>query len=188
MITKRMLEGREHFVVPTVMMVEGVWSGSKGPIYYPKNALKESATRWNGKPVVVYHPSLYSNGFASHPEVFNRQKIGTIFNTTFDGLRLKCESWIDVERVAQVDDRVLNTILSGQVMEVSTGLITHCDNKYGTFQNRSYNVTANYLIPDHLAVLPDQIGACSIADGAGLIRNYFVRQQPLVRPTLMEAV
>ncbi|MFT3784343.1 MAG: DUF2213 domain-containing protein [Nibricoccus sp.] len=165
------LEGRDHFVVPVVMITVGVHNGSQGPIFYPADELKRSVPYWDGRPVVVYHPEMYSNGFAAHPEVFNRQKVGTIFNTRFVDQRLKADAWIDVERVGVVDPRVLNSIRGRKVMEVSTGLVFDNQCEAGVFNSKTYQATARAIQPDHLAVLPDQIGACSVKDGAGLLRN-----------------
>lgn len=165
------LEGRPHYVVPTVMIVEGVLHGAGGPILYPGEVLKNSVEQWNGKPVVVYHPDMHNNGYASNPKVFNKQKVGTLFEVYFAGRKLKAECWIDVERVALVDQRVKNTIVNKQMMEVSTGVVVEGICQKGEFGGRAYEVVAQNLRPDHLAILPDQIGACSIADGAGLVRN-----------------
>lgn len=165
------LEGRAHYVVPIVMITVGVHNGSNGPIYYSSDALQTSVPYWNGRPVVVYHPNMYSNGMAGDPEVFNQQKIGIIFNTTFDGHRLTAEAWIDVERVSAVDNRVLLAIKTKEIMEVSTGLVISSVGKVGAFNGEEYIDAAYQIQPDHLAVLPDQVGACSIADGGGLCRN-----------------
>ena len=183
-ITQQFLEGREHFVVPMVMIVEGVLNGSNGPLYYPSDELERSAQLWNGRPIVVYHPDMYSAGYAGNPQVFNRQKIGTVFNTVFDVRRLKAEAWIDRERVKQVDERVLKAILNRDVMEVSTGLYTDNEPTLGEFKGSPYRAIARNYRPDHLAVLPDQKGACSIADGAGLIRNELHVLEPLLAPAL----
>ncbi len=56
-------------------------------------------------------------------------------------------------------------------MEVSTGLFSEIEAKPGIFKGRHYKGVVRNLRPDHLAILPDSIGACSIADGAGLMRN-----------------
>lgn len=165
------LEGRDHFVVPTVMITEGVHHGSQGPVFYPIEELRQSVPFWNGKPVVVYHPSMYVSQWAGDPAIFNQQKVGTIFNTRLDGKRLKAEAWIDVERVKRVDQRVLDAIHNRQMMEVSTGLVFAGNDQHGVFNGKHYQTVAHNLKPDHLAILPDQLGACSIADGAGLVRN-----------------
>lgn len=182
-IQTKELEGRPHFVVPMVMVVEGVLNGSNGPLLYPADELARSVIAWNGRPVVVDHPSLHGVSYAGDPVVFNRQKIGTVFNASMDGRRLKAEAWIDAERVAVVDRRVLDTIYNRQMMEVSTGLFTDNDEASGEFNGTRYLAVARNYRPDHLAVLPDKIGACSIADGAGLVRNEINVLDALVAPT-----
>ncbi|HWA25702.1 MAG TPA: DUF2213 domain-containing protein [Lacunisphaera sp.] len=182
-VSIKKLEDRDHFVVPVVMLTVGVHCGSRGPIFYPADELDRTAPYWNGKPVVIYHPCMYSDGFAGNPEVFNRQKVGTIFNASFDGHRLKAEAWLDVQRVEALDRRVAAAIRSRSMMEVSTGLVCGSDSDgYGTFNGEEYESTARNIVPDHLAILPDQIGACSIADGAGLMRNQLHHGEILLVP------
>jgi len=168
------LEGRDHIVVPMVMIVEGVLNGSGGPIFYGADELKRSVPLWNGKPVVVYHPDMYGASYAGKPDVFNRSKIGVIFHAKFEGVALKAEAWLDIARLETVDPRVLNAVKNKQMMEVSTGLMVGNDYTGGVFNGIAYDQTACDLVPDHLAILPDQEGACSIADGAGLCRNQVV--------------
>ena len=42
----------------------------------------------------------------------------------------------------------------------------------GDWNGKAYVGIARNYRPDHLAILPDMKGACSIADGAGLCRNH----------------
>lgn len=170
-IAIKKLEGRDHYVVPMVMITVGVHSGSNGPVYYPPDELERSVPYWNAKPVVVYHPAMYGSPWAGNPDVFDRQKIGTVFNAKFDGHRLKADAWIDVARVGQVDRRIEQTIKSRQMMEVSTGLSFDRGIGAGVWNGHNYHTTACRMVPDHLAVLPEGRGACSVADGAGLVRN-----------------
>lgn len=173
------LEGRKHLVVPAVMITVGVHNGSAGPVFYPASELQKSVPFWNAKPVVVYHPDLSSGGIAGSPVVFNQQKIGTLFNVRFEGNALKCECWIDPERCASVDNRVLSAIQKNSVVEVSTGLFCDFENEKGVWNGEDYDAIARNIRPDHLAILPDLIGACSIADGAGLCRNVAGYLEPL---------
>lgn len=165
------LEGRDAYVVPVVMAVEGVMNGSRGALLYPADDLKKSVPLWNGKPVVVYHPDLYTDGLAAYPAVFNNQKIGTVFNAKFENKKLKAEAWIDPERLEKIDKRILFAIRNRQVVEVSTGLFNDVEEKRGVFNGKNYIGIARNYVPDHLAVLPDLVGACSIDDGCGLVRN-----------------
>lgn len=180
------LEGRKHLVVPVVMAVEGVLNGSRGAFLYPADELRRSVPHWNGRPVVVYHPDMRFNCAAGHAEVFTQQRVGTIFNTRFDSKAkaLKAEAWLDPDRLAAVDLRVFNTVSKGEVMEVSTGVYTENGGEPGTFAGKRYEAVARDYRPDHLAILPDQVGACSIADGAGLCRNE-IGEEPLLMPAMV---
>jgi hypothetical protein len=168
------MEGRNYLVVPMVMMREGVLNGSQGPLYYPANELAKIPTIWDHKPIVVYHPTMNGVGIsACSPTIIDSRKIGLIMNTRFDRKAgaLKSEAWLEVDRVGKVDDRVLKNIEDGKMTEVSTGLFTDNESEEGEFAGKKYVGIARNYRPDHLAILPDQKGACSIEDGAGLLRN-----------------
>jgi hypothetical protein len=166
------MEGKQFLVVPCVMMTEGVHEGSQGALYYPAEELSKVPVIWNGKPVVVYHPEL--NGMsisACDPVIFTKRKIGVLMNTKWEDSKLKTECWLEEDKIKEVDDRVLNAIESGQMMEVSTGLFTENEKVPGEWNGEEYIAIARNYRPDHLAILPDLKGACSIEDGAGLLRN-----------------
>jgi hypothetical protein len=57
------------------------------------------------------------------------------------------------------------------MMELSTGLYVDAELTPGDWKGEEYVAIARNLRSDHLAILPDKIGACSVADGAGLLRN-----------------
>lgn len=177
------LEGRPHYVVPVVMIVEGVLNGSGGGLFYPANMLRRTASLWNGQPIVVEHPSPEIGGYAGQPEVHDRQKVGTVFNARMSGKRLMGDAWIDKARVAQIEPRIAQAIVAGRTIEVSTGLYTATDGKPGMLHNgRAYKATVTDCIPNHLALLVDQPGACSCRDGCGLARNS--RAEEFVPPEL----
>lgn len=171
MVRNETLEGREYLAVPMVMMVEGVLNGSNGPLFYPAEELAKVPQVWNMKPVVVYHPQMDGKALsACDSEIIENYKVGMIMNTSFDGKRLKAEAWLEPDRLTIVDNRIREALDSGEVMEVSTGVFTEDEEVSGEFGGVTYNSIARNYRPDHLALLPDQIGACSVADGAGLMR------------------
>lgn len=167
------LEGRPHLVVDAVIMVDDVVAnGSEGAFLYPSELNKRKVKDWNGVPIVVYHPKK-GKKFASArtAAAYNSQKVGVVLNSAHDG-KLKVEAWFDEERTKKIDKRVYNNILNAVPTEVSTGLEeVEFDPTAGEMNGERYNgVIVNYLA-DHLAVLPDQKGACSLAMGAGLFAN-----------------
>lgn len=161
------MEDKEWLVVPMVMLVEGVHSGSCGALYYPKEELEKTPVTWNHKPVVVYHPS---GPTACDPDVLTNRKIGVIMNTTFEDGKLKAEAWLDPVRMKKVDERIAEAIANETMMEVSTGLFTDLDGPEGDWGDEHYESIASHYRPDHLALLPDMKGACSMEDGAGFMR------------------
>jgi hypothetical protein len=170
------LEGREHTVVPMVILTEGVHAGSQGSLYYPKDELSKTPVAWNHKPIVVYHPTLNGEGIsACDPAVINTRKIGVMMNTRFEGGRLKSEAWIEKDRANAVDERIMAAVTNKEMMELSTGLFLDVEGTAGKWNKEEYTGIARNFRPDHLALLPDQTGACSIADGAGLLRNQAMR-------------
>jgi hypothetical protein len=170
---KDTMEGQEYLVVPMVMITEGVHAGSNGPLYYPGEELSRMPVVWNHKPIVVYHPTE-SDGSATSacdPTIISRRKVGVIMNTTFSEGKLRAEAWINVERLRTVDSRILSSIEKGEPVEVSTGVFTDNEESSGTWGDKSYTHIARFYRPDHLALLPDREGACSVKDGAGLLMN-----------------
>lgn len=161
---------KDYLVVPMVMLTEGVHEGSEGPYLYQASEMAKRVELWNKKPVVVYHPEEPS---ACTPEVLNTRWIGDIMNAAWDGKnnRITAEAWLDEARVKKVDNRILDAIQNEEVLELSTGLFAESDETPGTWNDEEYDGTLFNYGPDHLAVLPDQIGACSIEDGAGFYRN-----------------
>jgi hypothetical protein len=166
------MENRDYLVVPMIMLTEGVHAGSGGPIFYPEKELSKTPMVWNTKPVVVYHPTKNGQPIsACDPEVLSVRKIGVIMNARFEGNKLKAEAWIEKHRAELVDSRVIEAMEEGTVMELSTGLFFDSIEEEGEWNGEEYDKVAVNIRPDHLAVLPDQIGACSVADGAGFLRT-----------------
>lgn len=169
---KEKFQGKEYLVVPTVMITEGVHSGSEGPILYEAADLKKNPTVWNMKPVVINHPVKDGEGIsACNPDVIEASGVGMLMNTHWHNGGLKTESWLDPIKLAQVAPNVLASIQKGEMVEVSTGLYHDPEEVTGTWNNETYKAKARNILPDHLAILPNDKGACSIADGAGLLRN-----------------
>jgi hypothetical protein len=163
--------GKVYLVAPMTLINPGVLSGSKGPLLYPPEEIARNARQWNGVPITIYHPhALGQPVSARHPGILDRQGVGVVRNATANG-KLRAEGWFDAERLRRVNPGVYDRLTKGEPVELSTGLYTENEETSGTFYGRSYTAIARNYRADHLAVLPDQIGACSIADGCGVLVN-----------------
>lgn len=166
-------EGKPHIIVPVVMMVEGVHSGSQGPVLHTAQELGHLPQSWNGVPVVVGHPQNQSGHYvsANSPDVIDQEKVGRIYNTRFENGKLKAEAWLEVAKLQQVSPVALARIRQGLPLEVSIGVFTDTEEVAGEFNGEQYVGIARNHRPDHLALLPGEIGACSIEDGCGIRIN-----------------
>lgn len=164
------LEGRNYLVVPMSLLTEGVFTANEGPLYYHPDDAKESVPAWNHKPIVVYHPTDSNGDFisAATPSVLESQKVGIVLNASHDE-KLSSEAWIDEEKANKVDPRIVSAIIANEPMNVSTGMYSDILMGEGEFNGTSYVGRAVNYKPDHVALLPDKKGACSLADGAGLL-------------------
>ncbi len=167
-------EGREFIVAPLTLIVPGVLSGSKGSLLYPLEEITKNADAWNGIPLVVDHPVGQDGSpvSARSPKVLNDQGIGHIFSVATNG-KLTAVGWFDIEKTRLVDNRILESLKGGKPIELSTGLFTDNEPTEGetTFNGTPYSFIARNYRPDHLAILPDSKGACSIQDGCGVLVN-----------------
>lgn len=171
------LHNREYLVAPAVLIVEGVLNGA----YIPEAALV--AQHWDGVPIVVGHP-MDADGIpisARSPEVIEQYGIGHVYRAQLGlGQRgaqtvrsLQSELWIDMDRAEALGGDALQAmemIENGLPLEVSTGFYSEAVPQPGLFQQTPYIETLANLRPDHLAVLPKTLGACSWADGCGVPR------------------
>jgi hypothetical protein len=177
------LNGRPYLVAPISLIVPNrVLPGSQGPLFYPEEEVARNVSSWNRIPITVYHPFDPASGKhipAKAPGVLNRQGVGFLRKTVLNG-KLGCEGWFDEVKTRKVDNRVYEALVTGTPMEISTGLYTtNVPAPRGSAANGvSYDYVARNYRPDHLAILPDQTGACSLNDGCGLHVNQADPQCP----------
>lgn len=173
------LNGRDYAVAPVTLIVEGVLDGSNGPLLYTQEELSVYPAGWNGVPLVVDHPQRDGEYVsARHPEVLADCGIGWVFNVVADPT-LHGEAWFDLLLTAAYDERLPEEhqmtprIEAGLPIEVSTGLYSDDREapKDAEFNGKRYTHVATNFKPDHLAVLPDKLGACSNEDGCGINVN-----------------
>lgn len=151
----RAFDGRDHLVVPVVMARSDVeMNGARIPV---SEMMPQS---WNGVPVTVGHPVEDDSYIsANSPATLEQWAVGRIFNAevTAKG-QLRAEAWIDTGRI---DDELAEGLQSQSAqIDVSTGYFSDVED--GEYRD---------IKPDHLALLPNESGACSWEDGCGVRAN-----------------
>lgn len=164
-------EGREWIVVPVVMMKTGVHHGSKGAVMHEIDELGKIVEAWNGIPVTVGHPQDGDRFVTANSPKQLEQSVGRVFNTYVDGDKLKAEVWIDVTKATAVNPNVVHYIREKRTLDVSVGVFTEDLVTSGVHEGEQYEAVARNYRPDHLALLPDEVGACSWQDGCGIRVN-----------------
>lgn len=171
-IRKEQFDGKSFIVVPVTMMVEGVHSGSHGPVLHLAEELGKYPQSWDGMPATIGHPFVDGQYVsANSPSILNDWAVGRIFNTQMVNTSLKAEAWLDEVNLERISEDTLNRLNNGEVIEVSVGIFSDSETTSGIWNNVKYEAIARNHRPNHLALLPDEVGACSIADGCGIRVN-----------------
>ena len=171
-VTEAVHQEKKHLIVPVVMIVEGVLNGSHGPLLHLAEDFGKIPESWNGIPVVINHPEEEGHSIsANSPEVIERQSVGVIYNARMDSNRLLAECWLGSEKLGKVSSDTLIAVNEGKTIEVSVGVYTEDESIAGEWNGIKYNAIARNHRPDHLALLPGGIGACSVENGCGIRVN-----------------
>lgn len=166
-----MLGTDSYLVVPVTIIVEGVHNG----FFYPAEELKKSVPEWENVLIPIYHPVDPQGQFLSAKEV-ETECVGRFCNSTWDENKkgIVGEFWILKEKIST---EIIDELINGN-MEVSTGLFADHDfDKAGTWNGEKYEAELSNYNPDHVALLPGSLGACSWADGCGVRANYKVNKK-----------
>lgn len=163
------VDGIDWIVSSGVPIVEGVLNGMLAPLDEFGAFVKD----WDGVPLVLRHPKQ-NNGSARVPNP-DVPVIGRFFGASLDpqGKRLVGEYWFNKAHLLSFDEgRMLHDdLLAGKMIETSTGYYANIDTTPGQYLGLAYTGTQREIHPDHIAILPDEIGACSLKDGCGVNRN-----------------
>jgi len=159
-------KGIQYLVAPVRMIVPGVLNGSLGPLLYPPEEIKATFRKWNGVPLTNNHPS----GSAMEA---GHLIMGEVRNAGTDGADLIGEAWFNVEKTKKVNNDIYAALTQGQKIELSTGLGVDKEEAPAdsVFNGEVYTHIARNFKPDHLAILIDSIGACSVKAGCGVFNE-----------------
>jgi hypothetical protein len=175
-VQRKTLAGRSYLVAPVAMIVEGVFTGNQGAVLYERSEITKSISSWNHKPITVGHPKQ-GDQFVSGclPDAIEHYSVGMILNTSFNisTKKLRADAWFDESRLDVVPGghAIKAALAKQEPMEVSTGLFVDKEITSGQHNGKEYSGKARNFRPDHLAVIVNGVGACSVKDGAGLLVN-----------------
>lgn len=177
-VREETLRGKKHYVVPVVMMVQGVHHGSQGPLLHQISELGKFPDSWNGIPVVIDHPEIDGVPVSANlPSIIDSRVVGAVFNTHVENNKLVAEAWLEETALQNISPDVLSALQNNQIVEVSIGVFTDKKEEAGEFEGENYEAVAINHRPDHLALLPGGTGACSVADGCGTRSDYSDNKQ-----------
>lgn len=169
-VTTKTLDGRAYLVAPVVAVRAGVLNFE----LVPADEIQKSVNLWNDVPVPVNHP-LHNDEKISARDVsiIEQAVVGRFYNAYYEDDALKGELWIDIEKAKKVGGDALvalEKLQQGQPLEVSTAYYSDVSDENGSYKGISYEGIQYNLRPDHLALLPASIGACSWQGGCGAPR------------------
>jgi len=162
-------DGKTWLVVNGVPLKETILNGR----FMPFDEFASSPVDWNDVPVVLRHPKL--NGGSARVPSSDVPVVGRFYNAKIeqDSKRLVGEFWLDKDVIANIQEgmALLRMIENQRPIEVSTGYWSETVPQEGKWNDKNYQYVDQNIHPDHIALLPDEVGACSIKDGCGLNRN-----------------
>lgn len=161
---------REYLVSPIVILREGVLNGR----LVPGEEIQRFADGWNGRPVPVRHPKQGNDYVSANSlDILDEVVIGNVFNVEYSDGALRGDIWIDVQRANAMGEEVAKIVENLQQnvpYEISSGYWAETEDLSGEWNGIQYNSIDRKLVPDHVAILPDEIGACSWSSGCGTPR------------------
>ena len=167
-------EGREHLLVPVVALMEGVIHAmnAEHPEFVPQNALEAAQDSWNGRPLMLGHPTRNGKQISAYePGVMEKFGFGFVRQAEMIGSRLSMLALVDPEKLVDLgQEELLRDLRAGKPIEVSVGAYVRTATKEGDFKGKKYKAEWLEIYGDHLAFLPKGIGACSMDMGCGANR------------------
>jgi len=173
-VREETLDGRRHFVVPFVGMVEGVHQGIIAPgqpgprSFYSFAEISAGADTLSGQATTLYHPMNATELVPANSPEGESFIIGRVSNVSAENQRLRGEAWIDAARAPQ---RLIEMLQNGEQIDVSLGIMGDATATTGVWNGETYDEVVTNIRFDHLALLPGASGACSWEDGCGVRAN-----------------
>lgn len=162
------MNGKEYLVAP-IRLIKAMRL-HKG--YVPKRHVKKSAPAWNGTPLTLNHPRNAEGELvsANSPDIAEKTWLGYVFNSKPTDSAVDGEAWLDIENAKEIGGQaklILNKLKNGETVSVSSSYFGDPLGP-GEYDGEHRDKVRGNLRPDHVAVLPNKEGVCSIDEGCGV--------------------
>ena len=168
-IRREQHNGREHIVVPSFTLPDGVVMNNG---LYPKEEIDKAYEGLEGTLAPLSHPMVDGDYVsARQPEAINSYHIGAWNkNVKRVGNRVAIEKWIDVEfaKNSEGGRALLEAIDKGDPIHTSTGIFL---DREMTPNAEGYGWIARNMQFDHDCILLNEQGAATPEDGVGMMVN-----------------
>ncbi|MGB1253309.1 MAG: hypothetical protein ACPG8W_22040 [Candidatus Promineifilaceae bacterium] len=156
---------RRKFAVVNVNIAKHVMNGR----YFPSQTWAAGVETFNGRCLVKRHP-LDMAGDGRTANTVDVPKFGFIYNALNTSPLPTADLYFDEELCTNDAEmaKVLSKARAGEPVEISTGMYSQLVANSGVHNGEPYSHVAVAFEADHIAVLPDEIGACSANDGCGI--------------------
>lgn len=146
--------------------------------------LAQNIDTLNGRPITLDHPPVDNGSWGSaNTPTPQTAIVGRVYRANMDNGRLVGEAWFCescLNRAGADGQAVLARLNAGEVIETSLGWQSLGEDSRGVFGGDAYEAIDRNIMYDHLAVLLNGIGACSIKDGCGISRNEEMNENEIV--------
>lgn len=162
-------KGKRYLVAPTVALRAGVLNGE----LVPADEVAKYAEAWNGRPVPLGHPKDAGTPISANSMDVWDETPAMFWGAHVDGDALKGEIWLDIDKATALGGvalQALQRLRNNESIDVSTGYYRDFLTQPGSHDGKAYTGIARNLRPDHIAILLNETGACSWADGCGVPR------------------
>lgn len=167
-VERREALGKQWVVSPVIAVRSMVLNGN----FLTKEAIQKSVRAWEEIPLTIGHPpdELRENAEAQDQWI-QANTVGYFRNVHLkDGDQLAGEIWLDVTNASEPIQAIADALEGGATIEVSTGYLAFVEPIEGEIDGQKFNAIQHRILPNHLALLPTEIGACSVKDGCGTPR------------------
>lgn len=138
--------------------------------YVPEEHVRKSTPDWNGTPLTLNHPKNAEGQTvsANSPEVVEKNWLGYAFNFPHEPQEEpQGEGWIDIEEARSIGgeaEEIIERLDNGESVSVSSSYRGD-QLPPGEYDGEHRDQVRGNIRPDHIAILPNKDGKCSIEDG-----------------------